>query len=234
MFGLSKRFIFSFLGVILITFAVLYGVHKATGTGPKETEVSEQGDTRSARRSVERNSSSGSRGSLPSGRDDQAVVARSEDEQIIMDVADSARLEVTEQQRVRREQMAPLMEKRREFFASLEAVEDEQERNRLRAEWMETQRAEIVELRNTQDTESAKASQNLASLGSKLQRLRRYDLVPELKPQANEIRTLMAQYAREHENSDISGNPALWTQIEQSIQELRMQHQKLMHPESFR
>ena len=126
-------------------------MHKATGTGSKETEVSEQGDTRSARRSVERNSSSGSRVSLASGRDDQAVVARSEDEQIIMDVADSARLEVTEQQRVRREQMAPLMEKRREFFASLEAVEDEQERNRLRAEWMETQRAEMMELRNTQD-----------------------------------------------------------------------------------
>ena len=231
MFGLSKRFIFSFLGAVLITFAVLYGVHKATG--PEETETSEEGDIRSARRNVERSSSSGSRGSLPSNRDHTAVVAKSKDEQIIMDVVASARLEVAEQQKAQREKMAPLMEKRREFFASLQEM-DEQERNRLRAEWMETQRAEMMELRQTQDTESARASQRLASLGMKLQRLRRYDLVPELKPQANEIRTLMAKYAREHENSDLSSNQTLWTHIGRGIQELRMQHQKLMHPERFR
>ena len=103
MFELSKRFIFSFLGAVLMAFAVLYGVHKATG--PEETETSEEGDTRSARRNVERSSSSGSRGSLPSNSDHSAVVAKSKDEQIIMDVVASARLEVAEQQKAQREKM---------------------------------------------------------------------------------------------------------------------------------
>ena len=233
MFGLSMRFVLSCLGIILVLLGVLYGVHKVTQKpSNSETTDSELVERRSMRRPTERGASFGNSGRH--GGSDVSMKAKNEDEQVIMEIAATARLAMTAQQKAQREQRAPLMEKRRAFFASLEAVEDEQERNRLRAEWMETQRAEMMELRKTQDTESTRATQRLAGLEMKLQSLRRYDLVPELKSQANEIRTLMAKYAREHENADLSGNQALWTQIERSIQELRMQHQKLMHPERFR
>lgn len=233
MFGLSTRFVLSVVGGILILFAVLYGVHKVTGrSSDSEMSDSELAENRSMRRKVEKGGASGNRGRHDVSR--TSMKATNEDEKIIMDVAAVARLEVVEQQKAQRERMAPLMEKRREFFASLEKVEDEQERNRLRMEWMEQQREKMMAARKTQDSESARKAQRLAGMGMKLQSLRRYDLIPELKPQAGKIRSLMAQYAKQHENSESASNQALWTQIEQSIQELRMQHQKLMHPEKFR
>ncbi len=233
MLGFSTRFIFSAFGVVLLVFGVLYGVHKFTsGASDPEAKDSELTDNRPMRRTIGQGASRGNGGRHSAG--EASMKVKTADEQVIMNVAATARLAMAEQQRAQREKMAPLMKKRREFLASLETVEDEEERKRLRGEWFKKQRSEMMESRQAQDSESARASQRLASLEGKLHRLRRYELVPELKPQADEIKSLMAQYSRQYGESELANNQALWTQIEQGIQNLRMQHQKLIHPERFR
>ena len=223
MFGLSMRFILSAMGMVLFLFAVLYGAHIITGE-PRNNSTSDpdQGDALSHRRSSER-----IRAVKPSRRKSMASQPNKANEEVILNVAAKAKVEVAEQQRLQHD-------KRKEFFTSLEEIEDEQERSNLHAEWMAEQRETMKAKRQAGDTESAMSSQRLASMEGKLRSLRQYGLVPQLKPEVEKVHALMTQYAQQHESLAPDSKNTLWNQIEQGHQNLRRQHQQLINPERSR
>lgn len=235
---LSSRFILSVCGIVLIAFAFLYGVHKITGpdAGDQTTAVvSERAGANVSRRSSERSKESRQPGVRSTAGGLGLIQAKNADEQAILDVVSQGRKDVAEQQRLQREKMAPFMEERRAFFASLEEVEDDQEKSNLRAEWMSSQREKRVALMQAGDLDSAGVSQRHAGMGAQLQRLRGYDLIPQLKPKSNEVRSLMVKYIKLHKSGeDPANNDALWKQMEQGMWDLRTQHQELINPERGR